>query len=92
MTQTYRIASIPADGVGKEVVAAGIKVLDAVADQSNGAFAFEWTEFAGAGVLRRHGRMMAEDGLDTLKPFDAIYFGAVGWRTSRTTSACGACG
>ena len=46
--QTFKIASIPADGVGKEVVAAGIEVLDALADQSDGAFAFEWTSFPGA--------------------------------------------
>ena len=77
----FKIASIPADGVGKEVVAAGIKVLDAVAAQSNGAFAFEWTEFGwGSEYYAEHGRMMAEDGLETLKPFDAIYFGAVGWQ------------
>ena len=43
--QVFKIASIPADGVGKEVVAAGIRVLDTVADQSDGKFAFEWTEF-----------------------------------------------
>ena len=77
---TYKIASIPADGVGKEVVAAGRKVLDFVAEQSNGAFAFEWDEFDwGSEYYARTGRMMAEDGLETLKDFDAIYFGAVGW-------------
>jgi len=79
--KVYKIASIPADGVGKEVVAAGINVLDAVAAQSNGAFAFDWTEFPwGSEYYAEHGRMMAEDGLETLKPFDAIYFGAVGWK------------
>ena len=78
--KTFHIASIPADGVGKEVVAAGIKVLDAVAEQSGGAFAFEWTEFDwGSEYYAQHGRMMPTDGLDTLAPFDAIYFGAVGW-------------
>ena len=44
--QVFKIASIPADGVGKEVVAAGRKVLDSVAEQSDGKFAFDWTEFA----------------------------------------------
>ena len=78
--KTFHIASIPADGVGKEVVAAGIKVLDAVAEQSGGAFAFEWTEFDwGSEYYAQHGQMMPTDGLDTLAPFDAIYFGAVGW-------------
>ena len=77
---TYKIASIPADGVGKEVVAAGRKVLDFVAEQSNGTFAFEWDEFDwGSEYYARTGRMMAEDGLETLKNYDAIYFGAVGW-------------
>jgi tartrate dehydrogenase/decarboxylase/D-malate dehydrogenase len=80
MTQTYRIASIPADGVGKEVIAAGRKVLDYVAEQSNGAFAFQWDDFDwGSEYYARHGKMMADDGLATLKDYDAIYFGAVGW-------------
>ena len=77
---TYRIASIPADGVGTEVVAAGRRVLDRVAELSNGAFAFDWTDFDwGSDYYARTGRMMPEDGLETLEPFDAIYFGAVGW-------------
>ncbi len=81
MTKTYRIATIPADGVGREVVAAGRRVLDHVAEQSNGEFRFQWDEFDwGSEYYARTGRMMAEDGLDTLKDYDAIYFGAVGWR------------
>lgn len=79
--KTFRIAAIPADGIGVEVVAAGRRVLDEVARQSNGAFAFEWTDFDwGSEYFARTGRMMAEDGLETLKAFDAIYFGAVGWK------------
>lgn len=78
--KTFRIASIPGDGVGKEVVAAGRRVLDALAAQSGGAFAFEWTEFPwGSDYYAKHGEMMPAQGLDALKPFDAIYFGAVGW-------------
>ncbi|GAB2784978.1 tartrate dehydrogenase [Amycolatopsis magusensis] len=80
--QTFRIAAIPADGVGREVVAAGREVLDALASASKSAsdFAFDWTEFDwGCDHYHRTGRMMAEDGLDRLKEFDAIYFGAVGW-------------
>ena len=81
MTKTYRIATIPADGVGREVVAAGRRVLDHVAEQSNGEFRFQWDEFDwGSEYYARTGRMMAEDGLETLKDYDAIYFGAVGWR------------
>lgn len=80
--RTFRIAAIPADGVGKEVVAAGRAVLDALAEDSAGAFAFEWEEFDwGCEYYERTGRMMDEDGLDRLKDFDAIYFGAVGWPT-----------
>jgi tartrate dehydrogenase/decarboxylase/D-malate dehydrogenase len=55
-------------------------VLDHVAEQSNGAFAFQWDDFDwGSEYFARHGRMMADDGLATLKDYDAIYFGAVGW-------------
>src|SRR6478736_2752698 len=79
--QTFKIAAIPADGVGKEVVAAGRRVLDTLAAHSEGKFAFEWTEFPwGCEYYEQTGKMVADDGLDTLKGFDAIYFGAVGWR------------
>jgi tartrate dehydrogenase/decarboxylase/D-malate dehydrogenase len=80
--QVFKIAAIPADGVGKEVVAAGRRVLDTLAGQSGGRFAFEWTEFPwGCEYYEQTGRMMAADGLETLAVFDAIYFGAVGWPT-----------
>jgi tartrate dehydrogenase/decarboxylase/D-malate dehydrogenase len=80
-TQTYKVAAIPADGVGKEVVAAGRRVLDTIAGQSEGRFAFEWTEFPyGCEYYDQTGTMMADDGLQKLQDFDAIYFGAVGWR------------
>jgi isocitrate/isopropylmalate dehydrogenase len=76
----FRIAAIPGDGVGQEVAAAGREVLDALAVGSAGAFAFDWQEFGwGCAYYARTGRMMAEDGLEVLKDFDAIYFGAVGW-------------
>jgi tartrate dehydrogenase/decarboxylase/D-malate dehydrogenase len=78
----FKIAAIPADGVGKEVVAAGRRVLDVIAAQSNGRFAFDWTEFPwGCEYYEQTGQMMAPDGLQTLQGFDAIYFGAVGWPT-----------
>jgi tartrate dehydrogenase/decarboxylase/D-malate dehydrogenase len=80
--RTYQIAAIPGDGAGAEVVAAGRAVLDALAAGSGGAFDLAWTEFGwGCGHYAKTGRMMAEDGLETLAPFDAIYFGAVGWPT-----------
>ena len=51
-----------------------------VLDPAKGAFSFEWTEFPwGSAYYAEHGVMMPADGLETLKPFDAIYFGAVGW-------------
>src|SRR5512146_633536 len=76
----FRIAAIPADGVGQEVVAAGREVLDALAAGSGGAFAFDWQEFGwGCAYYARTGRMMAEAGLEVPTDFDAIYFGAVGW-------------
>ncbi|MEU6129518.1 tartrate dehydrogenase [Saccharopolyspora sp. NPDC047091] len=79
-TRTFRIAAIPADGVGEEVVAAGRTVLDALAADSGGAFAFDWTEFPwGCGYYAETGRMMPADGLERLRDFDALYFGAVGW-------------
>ena len=79
-TQKFSIASIPADGVGKEVVSAGRRVLDALAENSGGKFAFEWTEFPwGCGHYDKTGQMMDPNGLEVLKDFDAIYFGAVGW-------------
>lgn len=78
--QSFRIAAIPADGVGSEVVAAGRRVLDAVQRTSSGQFTFDWTEFPwGSHYYAKTGRMMPVDGLDILKGFDAIYFGAVGW-------------
>lgn len=77
-----RIAAIPADGVGAEVVAAGRTVLDALATASGGAFSFAWEEFPwGCEYYARTGRMMDDDGLAQLSAFDAVYFGAVGWPT-----------
>ncbi|WP_328472402.1 tartrate dehydrogenase [Actinoplanes sp. NBC_00393] len=78
--QRFRIAAIPADGVGIEVVEAGRAVLDALAAGSHGRFAFDWQDFDwGSDYYARHGEMMPSDGLDQLKDFDALYFGAVGW-------------
>ncbi|MCO5221088.1 MAG: tartrate dehydrogenase [Thermomicrobiales bacterium] len=78
--QTFRIAVIPGDGIGNEVVPVGLEVLETLQALSNGqlTFAFEWFPWGSAYYLT-HGRMMAEDGLEKLKAFDAIYFGAVGW-------------
>lgn len=76
---TYRIAVIPGDGIGPEVITEGVKALEAVA-ALDGTFCFEFTHFPwGCEYYLKHGRMMAEDGLDTLSHFDAILLGAVGY-------------
>lgn len=78
--RTFRIAAIPGDGIGTEVIAAGRAVLDAVAGSSGGTLALDWEEFPwGCGYYERTGRMMPADALAVLSGFDAIYFGAVGW-------------
>ncbi|MGO4125784.1 tartrate dehydrogenase [Inquilinus sp. YAF38] len=74
----YAIAAIPADGIGPEVIGAGITVLEAL-QQRLGDVRFTVTSFDwGSDYYKRHGAMMPADGLAILKPFDAIYFGAVG--------------
>lgn len=75
---TYKIAVIAGDGIGKEVVPAAIEVLDEVA-KLDGSFRFEWTYFPwGCDYYLEHGVMMPEDGLETLKQYDQIFLGAVG--------------
>ena len=76
--QNYQIAAIPADGIGPEVIDAGVRVLQALAAR-DGGFAFDITTYDwGSDYYKAHGRMMPEDGLDRLKAHDAIFFGAVG--------------
>ena len=76
--QNYQIAAIPADGIGPEVIDAGVRVLQALAAR-DGGFAFDITTYDwGSDYCKAHGRMMPEDGLDRLKAHDAIFFGAVG--------------
>lgn len=79
LMKTYRIAAIPGDGIGPEVIAQGVKVLNRAAEL-DGGFRFEFETFPwGCEYYLKHGRMMSEDGLDRLKDFDAIYLGAVGF-------------
>ena len=76
--KTYRIATIPGDGIGKEVVPAGQRVLEAIAAQSD-AFQFEFENFDwGGDFYRQHGVMMPADGLDAIRNKDAILFGSAG--------------
>lgn len=74
----YSIAAIPADGIGPEVIAAGLQALSAL-EKRMGSFRLHVEEFPwGSDFYKRTGAMMPPDGLATLKKFDAIYFGAVG--------------
>ncbi len=74
----YKIAAIPADGIGPEVVDAGLEVLQAVAAR-DGGFGIEVTRFDwGSARYRREGALMPPDGLGQLRGQDAILFGAVG--------------
>ncbi len=76
--RTHSIAAIPADGIGPEVISAGVRVLEALAKRS-GDLAFTIKTFDwGSDYYKKHGVMMPADGLTELKKFDAIYFGAVG--------------
>jgi len=76
--KTYKIACIPGDGIGKEVVPAGQTVLAALA-ACNNTFKFEFENFGwGGDWFRAHGEMMPPDGLDALRDKDAILFGSAG--------------
>jgi tartrate dehydrogenase/decarboxylase / D-malate dehydrogenase len=76
--RSYRIAAIPGDGIGIEVIAAGLKVLEVLASRDNGfrlhVEHFPWS----SAYYLKHGHYIPEGGLDRLKAFDAIFFGAVG--------------
>lgn len=77
--KTYRIAVLPGDGIGPEVVAEGIKVLNRVAELDE-SLNFDFTSYPwGCKYYTEHGEMMPQNGLEILKPYDAIYLGAVGY-------------
>jgi tartrate dehydrogenase/decarboxylase/D-malate dehydrogenase len=76
--KTYKIACIPGDGIGKEVIPAGQTVLEALAAKLN-KFKFDFTSFGwGGDYYRQHGIMMPDKGLDELRDKDAILFGSAG--------------
>ncbi len=76
--KTYKIACIPGDGIGKEVVPAGQTVLETLA-AGQSEFGFEFSSFDwGGDYYRKHGVMMPADGLDALRGMDAILFGSAG--------------
>ncbi len=76
--KNYKIAAIPGDGIGQEVIAAGLRVLKALAAR-DGGFKVDVTDFDwGSDRYKREGALMPEDGAEQLRSFDAIFFGAVG--------------
>jgi len=82
MTPTFRIAAIPGDGIGKEVMPEGLRVLNAAAERFGFALDVREIEWASCDWYAQHGRMMPEDWKEQLKGVDAVYFGAVGWPAS----------
>lgn len=75
----YRIAVIPGDGIGKEVMPEGMRVLEKAASLYGFTIAAEWHEFACCDWYARHGEMMPQDWKARIGTSDAIFFGAVGW-------------
>jgi tartrate dehydrogenase/decarboxylase/D-malate dehydrogenase len=77
--RNYRLAVIPGDGIGKEVVPEGIRALEAAASVFGFTIEQDWHDFASCDYYQRHGAMMPEDWKERIGDADAIFFGAVGW-------------
>jgi len=75
----YAIAVIPGDGIGKEVMPEGVRVLEAAASRFGFELDLTWHDFACCDYYARHGKMMPDDWKDRIGGADAILFGAVGW-------------
>jgi tartrate dehydrogenase/decarboxylase/D-malate dehydrogenase len=75
--KSYRIASIPGDGIGKEVIAAGVEVLNVLAEKENFRLDIETFDWSSERFLKT-GAYIPDGGLEKLKTFDDIFFGAVG--------------
>src|ERR1700686_4097368 len=76
--KTYKIAVIPGDGIGKEVVPEGLRVLEAAGRRFDLKFSFHEFDWSCETYVKT-GKMMPDDGLDQLRPYDAIFLGAVGY-------------
>ena len=74
----YNIASIPGDGIGKEVVPEGLKVLKEAAQKHQFKINFTEYDFASCDYYKKNGKMLPDDWKDKLGKHDAIFFGAVG--------------
>lgn len=79
MDNRLKIAVIPGDGIGKEVVPEGLRVLEAAAKRHGLDFAFAEHDFASCDHYAKHGQMMPDDWKARLEGSDALFFGAVGW-------------
>jgi len=77
--RVYRVAVIPGDGIGKEVVPEGTRVIEAVAKKFGFEVRQDWFDFASYDYYAKHERMMPEDWKEKIGQHDAIFFGAVGW-------------
>ena len=77
--RSYRIAVIRGDGIGKEVMPEGVRVLQTAASTFGFALQLDHFDFASCDYYLLHGRMMPEDWKDQVGSHDAIFFGAVGW-------------
>ncbi|HSU22523.1 tartrate dehydrogenase [Comamonadaceae bacterium OTU4NAUVB1] len=75
----FDIALIPGDGIGKEVIPEGVRVLEAAAKRFELTLNLKPIDWASCDYHARHGQMMPDDWKAQLQPMDAIYFGAVGW-------------
>ena len=85
MAKAHRIAVIPGDGIGKEVVPEGVRALEAAGKKFG--IAFQWDEFPwSCDYYVKYGRMMPEDWFEQIHRHDAIFFGAVGTAGQRCTS------
>ncbi len=74
----YRLAVIPGDGIGKEVVPEGLRVLEAAAKKFNFELQLDSFDFASCDYYQKHGKMMPDDWKTQIGSHDAIFFGAVG--------------
>lgn len=78
-SNSFRIAVIPGDGIGKEVVPEGVRVLEKAAARFGIGLSLDWFDFASYDHYSRHGQMMPDDWKERIGSHDAIFFGAVGW-------------
>lgn len=79
MARNYRIAVIPGDGIGEEVMPEGVRMLEAAAARFGFGLTLDWFDFASCDYYLKHGAMLPDDWKSQIGGHDAIFFGAVGW-------------